>query len=155
MTSSALQPKRASVPAGSGPSPGTTVRGRVEVLPNLKALNLETTLDPASSPLSAVFVPPARPGESSCSGGSRHRGFRALWPLPVTVFAVTCAVKVVGCAVTGAMTTVTRGREPAPAVTGSVPAVIAVAGCPSGPAARASTARHARLARSRNVHLRV
>ena len=57
-----------SVPAGSGPSPGTPVRGRVEVLPNLEALNRETTLDPASSviahelnvPLHAVFCP-ARP----------------------------------------------------------------------------------------------
>jgi hypothetical protein len=110
------------------------------VLPDLEARNRETTLDPASSaiahelqiPLPAVFVPPARPGESRCSGGSRPSGFRALLPLPVTVFAVTCAVKVVGCAVTGAVTAVTRGRDPAPAVTGSVPAVIAVAGGPLG-----------------------
>jgi hypothetical protein len=48
-----------------------------------------------SVPLPAVFVPPARPCESRCSGGSRRRGFQALWPLSVTVLAVTCAVKVV------------------------------------------------------------
>jgi hypothetical protein len=34
-----------SVPACSGPSPGTPVHGRVEVLPNLEALNRETISD--------------------------------------------------------------------------------------------------------------
>jgi hypothetical protein len=51
------------------------------------------------------FVPPARPGESRCSGGRRRRGFRNRWPLSVTVVAVTGAVN----AVTGAVTAVTWG----------------------------------------------
>ena len=41
---------------------------------------------------------------------------------------VTGAVKVVTGAVIGAVTAVTRGRDPAPAVTGTVPAVTARAG---------------------------
>ncbi len=73
------------------------------------------------------FVPPARPGESRCSGGRSRRGFRTHWPLSVTVVAVTGAVN----AVTGAVTAVTWSRDSALDVTGTVPAVIAVAGCHS------------------------
>jgi hypothetical protein len=68
------------------------------------------------------FVPPARPGESRCPGGRRRCRNRARWPLFVTV--ATCAMEAVSGAVIGAVT-------PAPAVTGSVPAVTAVAGRPS------------------------
>ena len=63
-------------------------------------------------------------GGSLCPGGRRRRGNRACWPLPVTVIAVTGAVKAVTGAVkvvTGVVTAVTRGRDPAPAVTGTVP----------------------------------
>ncbi len=70
------------------------------------------------------FVPPARPGVSRCSGGRPRRGFRTRWPLSVTVVAVTGAVN----AVTGVVTGVTWGRDPALDVTGTVPPVIAVAG---------------------------
>ncbi len=49
-----------SVPAGSGPSPGTPVRGRVEVLPDLEELNRETTLDPASSAIAHELNVPFR-----------------------------------------------------------------------------------------------
>ena len=87
------------------------------------------------------FVPPARPGESRCSGGRRRRGFRTRWPLSVTVVAVTGAVN----AVTGAVTAVTWGRDPALDVTGTVPAVIAVAGCHS-PSRRADRPGHVLLA---------
>ena len=85
-------------------------------------------------------VPPARPGESRCSGGRRRRGFRTRW-LSVTVVAVTGAVN----AVTGAVTAVTWGRDPALDVTGTVPAVIAVAGCHS-PSRRADRPGHVLLA---------
>ena len=74
-----------------------------------------------------VFVPPGRPpcpGESRCPGSVGRRENRFRWPLPVTVIAVTGAVKAVTGAVkvvTGVVTAVTRGRDPAPAVTGTVP----------------------------------
>jgi hypothetical protein len=55
------------------------------------------------------FVPPARPGESCCSGGRRRRGFRTRWPLSV---AVTGGVN--------AVTAVTWGRDPALDVTRTV-----------------------------------
>ncbi len=67
-------------------------------------------------------------------GGRRRRGFRTFWPLSVTVVAVT-----------GAVTAVTRGRDPALDVTGTVPAVIAVAGCHS-PSRRADGPGHVLLA---------
>ena len=71
------------------------------------------------------FVLPARPGESRCPGRRRRRGIRARSPLRATVIAVTGAVKAVGRAVTGAVTAVIRGRDPAPDVSGAVPAVTA------------------------------
>jgi hypothetical protein len=73
------------------------------------------------------FVPPDRPGESNCPGCRRLRGFLTRWPPSVTVVDMTGAVN----AVTGAVTAVTWGRDPVPEVTGTVPAVIAVAGCHS------------------------
>jgi hypothetical protein len=76
------------------------------------------------------FVPPARPGGSRCPGGRRRRWNRACWPLPVTVI-VCSAVVAAGVAVSVAVTTVPRGRDPAPALTGTTPAVTAVAGRPS------------------------
>ncbi len=51
-------------------------------------------------------------GESSCPCGRRRGRNRARWPLSIKVIAVTGAVKAVGGAVTGAVTTVTRGRGP-------------------------------------------
>ena len=79
-----------------------------------------------------LFVPPARPGESRCPGGRRRRGNRAPWPLPVTVIAVIGAV------------TPRRPLQPWQVVPRRV----------AGPAARASTARRAAVARSRNARLR-
>jgi hypothetical protein len=70
-------------------------------------------------------------------GGQRRRGFRTRWPLSFTVVAVTGAVN----AVTGAMTAVTWGRDPALDLTGTVPAVIAAAGCHS-PSRRADGPGH-------------
>ena len=67
-----------------------------------------------------LFVPPARPGESRCPGGVGRRGNRARWPLPVTMIAVTGAVKAVTGAVIGAVKTVTGAVK---AVTGAVTAV--------------------------------
>jgi hypothetical protein len=58
------------------------------------------------------FVPPARPGESRCPCGRRRRGNRARWPLSVAVIAVKGTVQAVGGSVTGAVTAVTRGRDP-------------------------------------------
>ena len=64
-------------------------------------------------------------GQSRCPGGGRRPGNPARWPLPVTVIAVTGAVKAVTGAVTGAVKAVIRIRDPAPTVTGAVPAVTA------------------------------
>ncbi len=97
----------------------------------------EDPLNPAS---------PAGPGDSELPGRIRTDG--------LTVVAVTGTVN----AVTGAVTAVTWGRDPALDVTGTVPAVIAVAGCQSlsrradglGP----SPARHTEVALSRNARLR-
>jgi hypothetical protein len=58
------------------------------------------------------FVSPTCPGESNCPCCRRRSGNRASWQLYVTVIAVTSAVKAVGGAVTGAVTAVTRGRDP-------------------------------------------
>ena len=80
------------------------------------------------------FVPPDRPVESRCPGCRRLRGFLTRWPPSVTVVAVT-----------GAVTAVTWGRDPALDVTGTVPAVIAVAGCHS-PSRRADHSGHVLLA---------
>ncbi len=74
------------------------------------------------------FVLPARPSGSRFPGGRRRRGNRACWPLPVTAIAVTGAVIAADVAVSVAVTTVLRGCDPAPAVTGTAPAVTAVAG---------------------------
>jgi hypothetical protein len=60
---------------------------------------------------------------------------------PLTVVAVTGAVN----AVTGVVTAVTWGRDPALDVTGTVPAVIALAGCHS-PSRRADRPGHVLLA---------
>ena len=70
------------------------------------------------------------------------------------MIAVTGAVKAVGCAVTGAVTAVIRGRDPAPDVTGTVPAVTGRPRGTVGLAAWASTARRAAVARSRNARSR-
>jgi hypothetical protein len=51
-------------------------------------------------------------GESRCPGGRRRRGNRARFPLSVAVIAVNGTVLAVGGAVTGAVTAVTRGRDP-------------------------------------------
>jgi hypothetical protein len=58
------------------------------------------------------FVPPASPGESSCPCCRHSSGNRARWPLSVAVIATTGTVQAVGSAVTGAVTAVTRGRDP-------------------------------------------
>jgi hypothetical protein len=68
-----------------------------------------------------------------CPCCRRRSGFRFRLPPSVTVVAVTGAVN----AVIGAVTAVTWGRDPAMDVTGTVPAVITMAGCHSGPTARA------------------
>jgi hypothetical protein len=67
--------------------------------------------------------PPARAAlvKSRCPGCRRRRSFRTR---PFNVVAVTGAVN----ALTGAVTAVTWVRDPALDVTGTVPAVIAVAG---------------------------
>jgi hypothetical protein len=80
-------------------------------------------------------------GESRCPCCRRRRGFRTRWPPSVIVVAVTGAVN----AVTGAVTAVTWGHDPALDVTGTVPAVIAVAGCHS-PSRRADGPGHLLLA---------
>ncbi len=74
-----------------------------------------------------------RPGGSRCPSGRHRHGNRACWQLPSTVIAVTSAVIAAGVVVSVAVTTVTvpRGRDPAPALTGTTPAVTAVAGRPS------------------------
>ncbi len=56
-------------------------------------------------------------------------------------------------AVSGAVITVSWGSDPALVVTGTVPSVIAVAGCHS-PSRRACPARHTGVACSRNASLR-
>jgi hypothetical protein len=121
-----------------------------------KAYILRTTsrtssrqVKPVNEVMMLCFVPHTRPRESRCSGGRRRRGFRTRWPLSVPVVAVTGAVY----AVTG----VTCGRDSALDVTGTVPAVIAVAGCHS-PSRRADCPGHVLLAPpvacSRNARLR-
>jgi hypothetical protein len=80
------------------------------------------------------FSRPTALVKNRCPGCRRLRGFRTRWPPSVTVVDVTGAVN----AVTGAVTAVTWGHDPVPEVTGTVPAVIAVAGCHS-PSRRAIT----------------
>jgi hypothetical protein len=59
-----------------------------------------------------ILSRPTRPGESRCPCSRRRRGNQASFPLSIAVIAVTGTVQAVGGAVTGAVTAVTRGRDP-------------------------------------------
>jgi hypothetical protein len=108
------------VPRGAG----ERTRGTVEPSAAVESENLRGTrtwsqADPARRTRSINPASPAGPGDSELPGRIRTDD--------LTAVAVTGTVN----AVTGAVTAVTWGHDPALDVTGTVPAVIAVAGCQS------------------------